>query len=101
MSWAITIGPYTAHWVHEFIRQSDHPAQAVRPCLTLLGQSKTYGKARLESACLRGHLTGANRLHNIRTMLKNGLDQQPISEGKQDPLQTLRHDNVHGEGYFH
>jgi transposase len=101
MNWAIAIGPYTAHWVHEFIRQADHPAQAVRPCLALLGQSKSYGKARLEAACLRGHLTGANRLHNIRTMLKNGLDQQPLSNTKQDPLQTLRHDNVHGEGYFH
>ena len=49
------------------------------PCLALLGQSKTYGKERLEAACLRGHLTGANRLHNIRSMLKNGLEQQPIA----------------------
>ncbi len=78
-----------------------HPAQAVRPCLALLGQSKTYGKERLEAACLRGYLTGANRLHNIRSMLKNGLEQQPIASKRQDPLQDIRHDNVHGEHYFH
>ena len=100
-SWAASIGPYTAHWVYEFIRQAEHPAQAVRPCLALLGQSKNYGKDRLEAACLRGHLTGANRLHNIRTMLKNGLEQQPIYSSKHDPLQTISHDNVHGENYFH
>lgn len=101
LSWSASIGPYTAHWVHEFIRQADHPAQAVRPCLALLGQSKSYSKERLEAACLRGHLTGANRLHNIRAMLKNGLEQQPISQKKHDPLQSLSHDNVHGESYFH
>ncbi|ASF16963.1 IS21 family transposase [Shewanella sp. FDAARGOS_354] len=99
--WAASIGPYTAHWVHEFIRQAEHPAQAVRPCLALLGQSKTYGKDRLEAACLRGQLTGANRLHNIRAMLKNGLEQQPIYTNKHDPLQAISHDNVHGESYFH
>jgi len=101
LNWASSIGPYTSHWVYEFIRLADHPAQAVRPCLTLLGQAKTYGKERLEAACLRGHLTGANRLHNIRTMLKNGLEQQSISQTKHDPLQSISHDNVHGEGYFH
>ncbi|SUI81871.1 DNA replication protein [Shewanella putrefaciens] len=82
-SWAGSIGPYTEHWVYEFIRQAEHPAQSVRPCLALLDQSKTYGKDRLEAACLRGHLTGANRLHNIRAMLKNGLEQQPIYSSKQ------------------
>ncbi|OBP13489.1 hypothetical protein A5320_18245 [Rheinheimera sp. SA_1] len=86
LSWASSIGPYTSHWVHEFIRQPDHPAQAVRPCLAMLGQAKTYGKEWLEAACLRGYLTGANRLHNIRTMLKNGLERQSISQTKHDPL---------------
>lgn len=76
-SWSASIGPYTAHWVYEFIRQADHPAQAVRPCLALLGQSKNYGKARLEAACLRGHLTGANRLHNIRAMLTCHAEKRP------------------------
>ena len=62
----------------------------------LLGQSKTYGKERLEAACLRGYLTGANRLHHIRNMLKHGLEQQPIANTRQDPLQDIHHDNVHG-----
>jgi transposase len=101
LGWAVSIGPYTTHWVDGFIRNVAHPAQAVRPCLALLGQSKTYGKERLEAACLRGYLTGANRLHNIRSMLKNGLEQQPIASKRQDPLQDIRHDNVHGEHYFH
>lgn len=101
LSWASSIGPYTAHWVREFICQADHPAQAVRPCLTLLGQSKSYNEERLEAACLRGHLTGANRLHNIRAMLKNGLEQQPVTQTKHDPLHAISHTNVHGEGYFH
>jgi transposase len=102
LGWAVSIGPYTTHWVDGFIRNVAHPAQAVRPCLALLGQSKTYGKERLEAACLRGYLTGANRLHNIRSMLKHGLEeQQLIANERQDPLQDIRHDNVHGEHYFH
>ena len=102
LGWAASIGPYTTHWVDGFIRQAEHSTQAVRPCLALLGQSKTYGKERLEAACLRGHLTGANRLHNIRSMLKHGLEeQQLIANERQDPLQDIRHDNVHGEHYFH
>jgi hypothetical protein len=101
LSWAAAIGPYTTLWVDGFIRQVEHPAQAVRPCLALLGQSKTHGKERLEAACLRGHLSGANRLHHIRNMLKHGLEQQPVSTLRQDPLQDIHHDNVHGEHYFH
>ena len=101
LSWAASIGPYTTHWVDSFIRQAAHPAQAVRPCQALLGQSKKYGKARLEAACLRGYLTGANRLHHIRNMLKHGLEQQPVATSRQDPLQDISHDNVHGEHYFH
>lgn len=101
LSWAASIGPYTTHWVDSFIRQAAHPAQAVRPCQALLGQSKKYGKARLEAACLRGYLTGANRLHHIRNMLKHGLEQQPVATSRQDPLQDIHHDNVHGEHYFH
>ena len=50
----------------------------------------------------KGYLTGANRLHNIRSMLKHGLEeQQLIANERQDPLQDIRHDNVHGEHYFH
>jgi transposase len=101
LGWAASIGPYTTHWVDSFIRQAAHPAQAVRPCQALLGQSKKYGKARLEAACLRGYLTGANRLHHIRNMLKHGLEQQPVATSRQDPLQDIHHDNVHGEHYFH
>ena len=97
---AYSTGPHQSALIPA-IRQAEHPAQAIRPCLALLGQSKTYGKQRLEAACLRGHLTGAHRLHNIRTMLKNGLEQQAISPSKHDPLQAISHDNVHGEGYFH
>jgi hypothetical protein len=55
----------------------------------------------LEAGSLRGYLTGANRLHNIRTMLKNGLERESISQTKHDPLQSISHDNVHGESYFH
>lgn len=101
LKWAASIGIYTQQWVQETLAHAAHPALAVRPCLSLLGQSETYSKARLEAACLRGHLTGANRLHNIRAILKNGLEYQPMPTVKHDPLKALVHDNVHGESYFH
>ena len=32
------------------------------------------------------------RLHHIRNMLKHGLEQQPVSTTRQDPLQDIHHD---------
>ena len=78
------------------IKESDF-ARAARA----VGDAKAARKARLEAACLRGYLTGANRLHHIRNMLKHGLEQQPVATSRQDPLQDIHHDNVHGEHYFH
>jgi hypothetical protein len=34
-------------------------------------------------------------------MLKNGLEQQPAPSTQPDWLQSLKHDNVHGDSYFH
>jgi transposase len=99
-SWAQSIGPYTLNWINDCLTNKDHPAQAIRPCLALLGQSKTYGKDRLEAACKRGHLTGAKRLQHIRQILKNGMDKQSPAPQQPDMLSQVQHDNLRGSRYY-
>ena len=65
----------------------------------LLNLAKTYGNERLELACQRGGETGANTLKNIRTMLKNKLEQVPTPE--EDRLSQVQHPNIRGKHYYH
>ena len=66
--------------------------------------SKIYGNERLEKAAMRGLHIGAIRYKNIESILKNGLDQQPLSlsEGEYMTAEpTVLHDNVRGSAYYH
>ncbi len=78
IGWAATLGASTATAVDQLIRQRRHPEQGFRAALGLLRLARTYGTSRLEAACARAVALGACRYRSIETMLKNGLDQQPL-----------------------
>jgi len=66
--------------------------------------SKTYGNQRLENAALRALHIGAIRYKNIESILKSGLDQQPLPQPASESMPaapTLLHDNIRGSQYFH
>ena len=73
-------------------------------CLGILRMGKLYGTDRLENAAIRAIHIGAYRYKSIESILKNGLDQQPLplpaSETTAAVTATL-HDNVRGAEYFH
>lgn len=78
------------------------PEQSFRSCLGILRMSKTYGNERLENAAIRALYIGAIRYKNIESILKSGLDQQPLPE--LEPLAaepTRPHDNIRGSKYYH
>lgn len=104
LSWASTIGPNTGRLIQELMQLHKIPEQSYRSCLGILRFSKQYGNARLENAAIRALHIGAIRYKNIESILKSGLDQQPLSLLGDETMtaESIRiHDNVRGSSYYH
>lgn len=103
-SWAKTIGPNTARLINELTCMHKIPEQSFRSCFGILRMSKTYGAERLENAAIRALHIGAIRYKNIESILKSGLDQQPLPQPASESMPTeptRLHDNIRGSKYFH
>lgn len=103
-AWAKRIGPNTAQLINELTALHKIPEQSFRSCFGVLRLSKTYGSERLENAAIRALHIGAIRYKNVESILKSGLDQQPLSlPASESPATepTRLHDNVRGSKYFH
>ncbi|HHT0605498.1 TPA: IS21 family transposase [Legionella pneumophila] len=103
-AWAKTIGPNTARLIKELTEMYKMPEQSFRSCFGILRMSKTYGPERLENAAIRALHIGAIRYRNIESILKSGLDQQPLPQPASEPMpaEPIRpHDNIRGSKYFH
>ncbi len=99
--WAQDIGPKTEELVTLLMQERPHPEQAYRVCLGLLALAKQYTTPRLEAACGRALHTGIRRLAGIKSILKKGLDSQPLPEQQLDLLAEIEHNNVRGNSYYH
>ena len=80
--WATHIGPQTQNLVTFILENRPHPEQGYRSCLGLLRLGKIYSPERLEAACARALEMKAHSYKNVESILKNGLDQQPLSPVK-------------------
>jgi transposase len=103
--WALSIGEHTAKLIDEVIGLHKIPQQSYRACLGILRMSKKYGKERLENAAIRALHIGAVRYKNIESILKNGLDKQPLqkpaSVNAAAEITANHHENVRGASYYH
>lgn len=102
--WAVGIGEHTAKLIDEVIGLHKIPQQGYRACLGILRMSKKYGKERLENAAIRALHIGAIRYKNIESILKNGLDKQPLQKPASVNTAadiTNHHENVRGSNYYH
>lgn len=100
--WAATTGPQTAALVAGVLADRPHPEQGFRACLGILRLGRRYGAARLEAACTRAVVLGAFRYRSVESILRHGLDQQPLPDAV--PVVSLpgpAHANVRGPGYYH
>jgi transposase len=100
LNWAIDIGPATRDVIKHLLTTSDHPEQSYRACFGILTAAKRYGKDRLESACQRALTIGAPRRHSILSILKNGLDKQPLVKPVFSSSIT-QHENIRGAAHYH
>lgn len=101
IQWAERIGPQTQNLVRLILESRPHPEQGYRSCLGLLRLEKQYSTGRLEAACARALAFKACSYKNVQSILKNGLDQQPLAASPpQTSLPLLEHENLRGREYY-
>lgn len=101
LNWAGKTGPSTASLAERIMAAKRHPEQGYRACLGLLRLGKTYGAERLETACARALAIGALSYRSVKSILKNGLDSQPLPKESEPSESTLlQHDNIRGSDYY-
>jgi transposase len=99
LRWAQTTGPKTAEFVEGVLTSRPHPEQGFRSCLGILRLGKRYGDQRLEAACGRALTLRAFSYRSVESILKTGLDRQPLL-ALAPPILTGAHDNVRGRDYY-
>ena len=100
LSEAKTAGDNVADWVKAVL---DDPLvysmQKLRTCSGALRLLKSYGNSRLNAACGRGMHLGIYSCKSIESMLKTGLDHQPLY--KTEVMTTSpHHEFVRGPFYY-
>lgn len=98
ISWAGKTGPFTQRLVTEIMQRRSHPEQGFRSCLGVMRLAKRYSPERLENACQRAVTIGAYTFKNVESILKNGLDQQPLMPAVKG--HAIVHPNIRGERYY-
>ena len=97
-------GPATAALIEAVMRSRKHPEQGFRSCIGILRLAKSYGERRLEAACERALAIGARSYGSLASILKSGLDRQPLpgraADQPADPP-LAGHPNIRGPRYFH
>ncbi len=98
--WASTIGPATASVATTIMESRAYPEQGYRSCLGLLRLGQTYSNERLEAACARAIHSRILSYKSIQSILKNGLDRQPLSPEPSSTAHKVTHINVRGADYY-
>ncbi len=98
--WGARVGAETEALITQVLHERPHPEQGYRACLGILRLAKSYGDERLNAACARALILGTHRYKSIASILKKGLDQQPLND-TDEPQLPADHDNLRGPGYYH
>lgn len=99
INWAGKTGPCTQCVVTEIMKRKKHPEQGFRSCLGVMRLGKRYTPERLEKACERAVAIGAYTYKNVESILKNGLDRQPMAAPRKS--HSISHPNIRGSRYYH
>jgi len=97
---ALSVGASTAMLCDLILENRRHPEQGFRACLGIVRLVKSYGRERVEAACLRALEIGARTYGSVKSILANNLDRQAGS--KRDPEgPVVAHANIRGPHYYH
>ena len=106
LSWANDIGESTREVVNQILQEKRHKEQSYRRVLALLSNAKKYGRDRLNNACRRALFINSPTRSSVESILKHGLDQQPLTvdepvHEQEEQLRLDLHENLRGETYYH
>jgi transposase len=102
-AWARKYGDAVYDVVSHQLRSEEHPELRYRVCLAILSLAKQYGADRLSAACARALALRSPTHRTIKSMLKHGLDRQPLlPTGPQKPREAIAasDEHVRGAEYF-
>jgi transposase len=100
INWAGKNGPYTQKIVSHIMDSRPHPEQGFRSCLGIMSLAKHYSPERLEDACYRALMIKGCSYKSVKSILKNGLDQQPLLFDETENTSPVTHDNIRGKQYY-
>lgn len=101
IKWAGENGPKTQKLVTHILDSRPHPEQGFRSCLGIMRLAKRYCPERLEASCARAILIKAYSYKSVNSILKNGLDQQPLLFEQPDIItKPVDHPNIRGKQYY-
>jgi hypothetical protein len=99
LGWALSIHEDVRLYIHNIFDRKQHPEQAYKSCLGILGFSRKVGNERLILACRRGLHYGVYNYKTIHMILEKKMDQYEESMFA-DELPMPSHDNIRGEDYY-
>lgn len=101
LAWARKTGPCTEALLAKVMARRRHPEQGFRSCLGILRLAQRYSPQRLENACQRALTIGGCSYKSVSSILKRGLDSEPLDADSQPTDQTLVvHGNIRGKNYY-
>ena len=100
INWAGKNGPYTQKLVTHIMDSRPHPEQGFRSCLGIMSLAKHYSPERLEDACYRALMIKGYSYKSVKSILKNGLDQQSLLFEETEDTPPVAHNNIRGKQYY-
>jgi len=100
IKWAGKNGPNTQKLVTHILDSRPHPEQGFRSCLGIMSLAKHYSPERLDNACSRALMIKGFSYKSVKSILKNGLDQQPFLFDQTENTPPLIHNNIRGKHYY-
>lgn len=100
LQWALAVGINTHAFLQIVFSKAPHRDFSYRWANSIKSLSREYGNQRLESACKRALELGATATKNVRSILKNNLDQH-LANTVTSQEAAFDHDNIRGADYYH
>jgi len=100
IGWVGQSGPATAELAVQIIKSRPHPEQGYRACMGIKRLGEQYGAERLEAACARALAIQSPSYKSVKSILKTGLDRQPLPGNPDDKTPGIKHENVRGAQYY-
>lgn len=97
---AARTGPATADLAGKIIASRPHPGQGYRAALGIIRLAGRYGPDRAEAACARALRLRACSYRSVESILRTGLDRQPLPGDAPALAPHPAHANVRGPGYY-